>query len=50
MELLINMPPEELQAYQAILLKSKREKFNITLENLYNEILKTITLIDKGIC
>lgn len=42
MELLINMPPEELQAYQAILLKSKREKFNITLENLYNEILNSV--------
>lgn len=41
-ELLINMPPEELQAYQAILLKSKREKFNITLENLYNEILNSV--------
>lgn len=42
MELLINMPPEELQAYQAILLKSKREKFNTTLENLYNEILNSV--------
>lgn len=42
MELLMNMPPEELQAYQAILLKSKREKFNITLENLYNEILNSV--------
>lgn len=42
MELLINMPPEELQAYQAILLKSKREKFNMTLENLYNEILNSV--------
>lgn len=42
MELLINMPPEELQAYQALLLKSKREKFNITLENLYNEILNSV--------
>ena len=42
MELLVNMPPEELQAYQAILLKSKREKFNITLENLYNEILNSV--------
>lgn len=41
-ESLINMPPEELQAYQAILLKSKREKFNITLENLYNEILNSV--------